>query len=93
MSGGMNLYRQSHNDYNHKNYNDNVFNITDKTQDNEIILLQFNSDNSYIIEDKVDEADVEYMFLTETLRWKEGLNKENDPTLDADTSDVTKLAK
>ena len=31
------------------------------------------------------------MLLTKTLGWKEGLNKENNPTLDADLNDVTKL--
>ena len=78
----------------HKNYNDNVSNITDKTQQgNGIILLQLNSDNFEITEDKVDKADTEYMFLTKTLGWKEGLNKENNPTLDADLNDVTKLTK
>ena len=40
------------------------------TQDNIIMLLQFNSDNFGITEDKFDEADAEYMFLTKTLGWK-----------------------
>ena len=31
-SVGMNLYRRSHNDTNHKNYNDNESNTTDETQ-------------------------------------------------------------
>ena len=33
------------------------------------------------------------MFLTKTLGWKEGLNKENYSTSDADTNDVTKLSE
>ena len=64
--GGMNLRRQPRKEYNHKNY-DNVFNITNKTQCDGIILLQFNLDNFKIIEDKFDEVDAEYMFLTKTL--------------------------
>ena len=53
-SGGMNLRRQPQKEYNCKNYNDNVFNITDKTQGNGIILLQLNSDNFEITEDKFE---------------------------------------
>ena len=66
-----------------------MFNITEETQDNEIILLQFNSDNFEITEDKLDETDVEYLFLAKTLGWKEGLNKERDQTLDDNINNVT----
>ena len=38
-SGAMNLRRQPRKEYNHKNY-DNVFNITDETQKDGIILMQ-----------------------------------------------------
>jgi hypothetical protein len=70
----MNLYRQSHQGYNHKNYNDNVFNITEETQDNGIILLQFNSDNFDTTEAQFGKADAEYIFLTKTMGRKKGLN-------------------
>jgi hypothetical protein len=65
--------------------------MNEDTHDNGIILLQFNSDNFEITEEKFDETDAEYMFLTKTLEWKEGLSKERDQTLDANTNDVTKL--
>ena len=93
MSGRLNLRRQSHKDYKRKNYNNNMFNITEEPQDNRIILLQFNSDNVGITEDKFDAADADYIFLTKTLARKEGLNKQNDSTLGANMNDVTKLAK
>jgi hypothetical protein len=89
----MNLRRQPRKEYNRKNYNDNIFNITDETQGNRIILLQLNSDNFEITEDTFDEADAEYIFLTKALGWKEGLNKENNPTSDGDSNDVIKLAE
>ena len=38
-SGAMNLHRQPRKEYNRKNY-DNVFNITDETQKDGIILMQ-----------------------------------------------------
>ena len=39
ISGAMNLHRQQRKEYNRKNYN-NVFNITDETQQDSIILMQ-----------------------------------------------------
>ena len=90
---GMNPCRQPHKEYNHNKYNDNVFNTTDITQDDGSILLQFNSDTCKVTEDKSVAAGAEYMFLTKTLGRKEGLDKENDTTLDADTSDITELAE
>ena len=44
-----------------------MFNIKEETQDDGIILLQFNSDNFKITEDTFDEADAEYILLTKTL--------------------------
>ena len=70
-----------------------MFNITDKVQDERIILLQFNSEIFEIAEYKSDEADVEYMFLTKTLGRREGLNKETTPTLYANMNNITKLVK
>jgi hypothetical protein len=92
-SSGMSLCIQSLKDYNHNSYNDNVFNITGKIQNDGIILLIFKSENFKITEEQFNEADAEYMFLTRTLEWKDGLNKENDPTPDTAPGDVTKLAK
>ena len=43
------------------------------------------------VEAEFDVLDAEYLFLTESLGWKEGLN-ENEP-VDADIDDVTKLAE
>ena len=88
----MNLSRQPLTQYIHKNYS-NDFNITDETQGNRIILLQLNPDNFKITEDTFDKVDAEYMFLTKTLGWKEGLDEENDATSDAKQNDVTKLAE
>ena len=50
LSSGMSLCRQPQKEYNRKNYNDNVSNITDRTQGDGIILLQLNSDNFEITE-------------------------------------------
>ena len=47
----MSLCRQPRKEYNHKDYNDNVSNITDKTQSDGIIFMQLNSDNVEIKED------------------------------------------
>ena len=44
-------------------------------------------------EDKVDKAKAKYMFLTETLGWKEGIDGMKDVTSDANPNDVTKLAE
>ena len=92
-SGGMNLHRQLRKDYNHNNYIVDVFNTTDGTHGKGIIVLQLNSDSFEITEDTFDEAAAECMFLTKTLRWNKGPNKENNPTSDAGPNDVTKLAK
>ena len=46
--GGMSLNREPQKEYNDKNYNDSVFDITYETHDNRIILMQLNSDNSEI---------------------------------------------
>jgi hypothetical protein len=75
-SGRMNLCKQPYKDYNHKHYN--VFNIKEETQDNRIILLQLNPDNFKITEEKFDETNAEYMFLTKTLGWKDGSKEEKD---------------
>ena len=78
----MNLRRQPRKEYNCKNYNDNVFDITDKAQGGRSIPLQLNSDKFEITEETFDKADTEYMFLIKTLGYKEGLNGENNATLD-----------
>ena len=70
-----------------------MFHIKEETKDNRITFLQFNSDNFEIIEEKFDEADAEYMLLTESLGWKKGLNKISDLTLDDNINVLTKLAK
>ena len=76
-----------------------MFNTAEATQDNGIIILQFNSDNFDTADDNFDETDTEYIFLTKSLGRKKGLNKEKegpnekkDQTQDATMNDVTKLA-
>ena len=59
-SGGLNLCRQSRKVYSRKKCNDNMFNTTNETQDNGIILPKFILDNFEITEDKFDEVDAEY---------------------------------
>lgn len=46
-----------------------------------------------VAEDKFDKVEAEYMFLTETLGWKEGIDGMKDATTDANPNDVTKLAE
>ena len=46
-----------------------------------------------VTEDMFDKVKAKYMFLTETLGWKEGLNGEHDAFSDADPNDATKLAE
>ena len=70
-----------------------MFNIKEETQDDGIILLQFNSDNFKITEDNFDETDAEYMLLTKTKGRAEGLYKEKDQTSGDNMNDVTYLAK
>ena len=96
-SGAMNLGRQQQKEYNLENYN-NVFNITHKTQNNNgIILMQLkyeeDSDTFDVTKEKFDKVKAEYMFLTETLGWKEDIGGMDDTPSDADSNDVTKLAK
>ena len=57
-SGGTNLHRQTRKEYNHKNYS-NVFGIIDKRQGHGIIIMQLNSDNFGITDNKFDKADAE----------------------------------
>ena len=82
----MNLHRQPRKEY-------KVFNITEESQNDRILLLQLNSDNFRVTEDTFDESDAKDMFLTETLGQKEDLNKKEAQTSDADMNDVTKLAE
>ena len=92
----MNLRRQPRKEYNRKNY-DNVFNITDETQKDSIICTHLKREEDSgtfdVTEDELDKVKAEYMFLTETLGWKEGINEMKDATSDADSNDVSKLAK
>ena len=46
-----------------------------------------------VTEDEFDKVEAKYMFLTETLGWKEGIDGMEDATSDADPNDVTKLDK
>ena len=46
-----------------------------------------------VTEDKFDKVEAEYIFLTETLGLKEGIDWMNDTPSDADPNDVTKLAE
>ena len=42
------------------------------------MLLELNQDETDIEESDLNRIDAEYMFLTETLGWKEGLNDTNE---------------
>ena len=46
-----------------------------------------------VTEDTFDKFKAEYIFLTETLGWKEGIDGMSDATSDVDPDDVTKLDK
>jgi hypothetical protein len=58
-----------------------MFNITSKTEDEHILMLQFD-DNMGLTEESMDKTKAEWMFLTEQLGWKEGLSKEGPPRPD-----------
>ena len=49
--------------------------------------------SSDVTKDNFDKVEAEYMFLTETLGRKEGIDGMKDGTSDADPNDVTKLVK
>lgn len=51
----------------------NVFNINGKEEEDPIVVL-----------DELDRLDAEYLFLTETLGWKEGLKETESPKNKAD---------
>ena len=92
----MNVRRQPRKEHNHKNY-DNVFVITDKTQNDDFILMQLkykkDSGTFDVTKDVFDEVKAKYMFLTETLGWKESIDGMKNATSDAKPNDVTKLAE
>ena len=46
-----------------------------------------------VTEDTFDKVKAKYMFLTATLRWKEGIDGMEDATSDADPNDVKKLVE
>ena len=64
MAGRMKLRPQPRKEY-------NVFNINGEEEMEHIVMLQLDRDGEL---DEIDALDAEYMFLTETLGWKEGLN-------------------
>ena len=81
----MNLRSQQQKQY-------NVFNINEEiSEKEEIVLLQMMLESMDVQEQTFDELEQEYMFLTETLGWKEGPNKRN--MTEEDTKNITKLAE
>ena len=89
-AGNMNLRKQKRKDY-------DVFNMTDVPDDEEIIMLHFDPDSDDLTETEFDRLDAEYLFLTETLGWKDGLDSEIDAEErtqnDISPESVTKLAE
>ena len=90
----MNLHQQPRKQYNHKNC-ENVFNITDRTQNNGIMFMKLKQEEDSgtfdVTKDTFDEVEAEYLLLAETLGWKEGINGEDDTSSEAGLNDVTKL--
>ena len=68
--GGMNLRSQPRREY-------NVFHM-DGEQSEEIVMLQMGEDHEL---EEWDRLDAEYLFLTETLGWSEGLKETDKPSL------------
>ena len=50
-----------------------MFNISDVGDNEEITLLQLNLDSCDITENTFNDVVAEYIFLTKTLGWKQGL--------------------
>ena len=92
-AGNMQLRKQRRKEY-------NIFNMTDIPDDEEIIMLHFDPDSDELTEAEFDRLDAEYLFLTETLGWKDGLEDGLDSDGDVDKrtpndtspESVTKLA-
>ena len=87
-AGTMNLRRQNRKTYNLKE--------PEKANNKQALMLQFQSDDFDIVETAFDQDEAEYIFLTETLGWKEGLNNEtHDPSESSSdkSNNVTKLAE
>ncbi len=81
----MNLRSQQQKQY-------NVFNINEEiSEKEEIVLLQMMPESMDVQEQTFDKLEQEHMFLTETLGWKEGLNKRN--MTEEDMKNITKLAE
>ena len=75
-----------------------MFNINDVGKNEEITLLQLNPDSCDITKNTFNNVEAEYIFLTETLVWKQGLIEagiEGEPEKNpkGDTNNVTKLAE
>ena len=89
-AGNMNLRKQKRKEY-------DVFNMTDVQDDEEIIMLHFDTESDDLTETEFDRLDAEYLFLTETLGWKDGLDSEIDAEErtqnDISPESVTKLAE
>ena len=85
-AGRMNLRNQNRREY-------NVFNLTEEAENEGVLLFQMNPNTFDTVEAEFDVLDAEYLFLTESLGWKEGLNENEPITTYADMNDVTKLAE
>ena len=78
----MNLRQQDRKEY-------NVFNNIGEEETGGIMLLEFSQDDTDLEESEFNRINTEYMFLTETLGWKEGI----DETHDKDPQTVIILAE
>jgi hypothetical protein len=88
-AGNMQLRRQARKEY-------DVFNITDIPDGEEVVMLHFDTSGDEIEESAFDRDEAEWLFLTETLGWKEGLNNETANIESANTfsnESVTKVAE
>ena len=91
-SGTRSLRRQKRVEYN------NMLNINDVTENEDITLLQLNPDSCDITENTFNDVEAEYIFLTETLGWKQGLieagiEDEPEKNPEGDTNNANKLAE
>ena len=94
-TGTMNLRRQHR-----KVYNIRELEKREKANNEQVMMLQFQADDFDIVETTVDkeeaEDEAEYMFLTETLGWKEGLDNaelESAESSNDTNKNATKLAE
>ena len=75
-----------------------MFNISDDGENEENTLLQLKPDSCDITENTFDDVEAEYIFLTKTIGWKQGLietgiEDEPEKNPEGDTNNATKQAE